>query len=134
MAVLTLFCASGIAGAEDFKLIGNPSVPETSLERDVVARIFLIKLAKWPNGTGVVPVDQSQDSKVREAFSRSVHQKPTPAVVAYWHKQVFSGLGIPPLTKGSDAEVLQYVRTTPGAIGYVSPQAPVDGVKVLALK
>ena len=35
----------------------------------------------------------------------------------------------PPARKGSDAEVIEFVRATPGAVGYVS--RPWPGFKVL---
>ena len=37
----------------------------------------------------------------------------------FWNKQMASGV-FPPPVKSSDEEVLSYVASTPGAIGYVS--------------
>jgi hypothetical protein len=42
------------------------------------------------------------------------------------------GGGKPPIVKESDADVLEYVRATAGAIGYLSEDYPTDaGVKVV---
>jgi hypothetical protein len=38
---------------------------------------------------------------------------------------------VPPPERRSDAEIVEYVRTTPGAIGYVSERAAVAGVRVV---
>ena len=46
---------------------------------------------------------------------------------------IFSGKGIPPPEKASDAEIVTFVRDTPGAIGYVAPGADLSGVKVVAI-
>lgn len=40
---------------------------------------------------------------------------------------------MPPPEKTSEADVVAYVRNTPGAIGYVSKAAAVEGVKVVSL-
>ena len=37
----------------------------------------------------------------------------------------------PPVEVSSDADVIAFVRSRPGAIGYVSPQTDVKSVKVL---
>ena len=52
-------------------------------------------------------------------------------VESYWQAQVFSGKGTPPKGLNSDAEVIEFVRKWPGAVGYVSPNASTDGVKVI---
>jgi hypothetical protein len=53
---------------------------------------------------------------------------------AWWQQQIFGGGDTPPPTKASDAEIVAFVKATPGAIGYVSPSADVSGVTVVALK
>ena len=40
---------------------------------------------------------------------------------------------VPPVKKASDEEVLAFVRTHSGAVGYVSTSAAADGVKILKL-
>ncbi len=54
-------------------------------------------------------------------------------VDAYWQGLVFSGKASPPPTVGSDQEVVSFVRSTPGAVGYVSAGADTGGVKVLTI-
>lgn len=44
---------------------------------------------------------------------------------------VFTGTGAMPKFLDSDAEIVHYVASTKGAIGYVSSDFPSDGVKVL---
>lgn len=47
-----------------------------------------------------------------------------------WVKKSFRDGLLPPVVKASDEEVIAYVKTTPGAIGYVMT-APPSGVVVL---
>jgi ABC-type phosphate transport system substrate-binding protein len=65
-------------------------------------------------------VDLSRSSPTRKAFTESIHRRPVGAVVAYWRQQIFSGGDLPPAEKERDSDVLELVRTTPDAIGYVS--------------
>jgi len=46
---------------------------------------------------------------------------------------IFSGKGIPPPEKPYDADVVAFVRETPGAVGYVSSGADTSSVKVVAV-
>ena len=117
-----------------FKLVAHSSASIDSASASDVSQIFLKKTDKWPDGSEATPVDQKVSSSVREAFSHAVHQKSAAAVDAYWQQRIFTGRGLPPLTKGSDAEVLAFVKNTPGAIGYVSAGASTEGVKTITLR
>ena len=121
-----------------FRLVVSPESNLTSLRRAEVARIFLRKQSRWKDGRDVLPVDQSARSPVRAAFSRDVLAveglDKISAVEGFWRQQIFSGRGTPPAIKASDADVLQFVASTPGAIGYVSDSASVAGVKTIAVQ
>jgi hypothetical protein len=68
---------------------------------------------------------------VRGLFSETVLARHVAAVRSYWQQQIFSGRDVPPVEKKNDAEVLEYVRTNRGAVGYVSEASPASGVKVV---
>jgi ABC-type phosphate transport system substrate-binding protein len=118
----------------DFVVIANPSVSSTALSRAEASRMFLRLQTDWPDGAHARPVDQSKSSPLRDAFSREVLGRSLAAVEQYWTQSIFSGRAVPPVEKRSDADVLAYVRENPGAIGYVSASAPLDGVKRITLK
>ena len=68
-----------------------------------------------------MPVDQSATSPVRKAFSESVLRMPISTALQYWQKQMFATPPLrPPAVKASDADVVAFVGSTPGAVGYVS--------------
>ena len=117
-----------------YRIVTHPSNSASSLARSEAARIFLKKVVAWPDGRAVVPVDQERTSAVRQAFSREIHQKDPDAIASYWQTAVFSGREIPPPIGKSDGEVLAFVRANPGAVGYVSAEADLAGVKLLAVK
>ena len=122
------------ARAAGFKIIVNNSVHVSSISRKALSDVFMKRMAKWESGADVAPVDQADPSVVRDEFSRSVHGKPTAAVKSYWNQQIFSGRDVPPIEKRTDTEVLAFVRSTPGAVGYVSDAAATDGVRVLPVE
>ncbi len=129
LAVLTAAAEAG-----DYKVIVHPSVPVSSLSRAAVSSYFLKKVEHWPDGTLVAPVDQTPSSALRQAFSKEILDKSTEMVGAYWQKQVFSGRATPPPAKASDAEVIAFVKSSPGAIGYVSASASTAGVKEIRVE
>ena len=124
---------TGTAQAASYKLIVNNSVSLNSLSKKAASDLFLKKTTKWENGSTVAPVDQLESSNTREGFSKAVHGKTAAAVKSYWNQQIFSGRDVPPVEKKSDAEVLSFVRSNPGAIGYVSEAASVEGVRVVSI-
>ncbi len=129
--VLLSFLLTASASAADFQLIANSSVPASGLTKSAAAAIFLKKTLKWEDGTAIVPVDQGEKSPVRESFTTFVHGKSVAAIKSFWQQQIFSGRDVPPTEQPSDAQVLALVRSTPGAVGYVSAKTQVSGVKVI---
>lgn len=120
--------------AQGFKVIANNEVSAAELPTSAVSNLFLKKVSKYPGGGEATPLDLPASSPVRESFSKAVHGRSTSAVVTYWQQQVFSGKDTPPPSKATDDAVVAFVKSTPGAIGYVSEGASVDGVKVVKLK
>ena len=133
VAVCLLGGAARPLAAQEFKLVAHPSIGVDAIDAPTAQKVFLKQVAKV-GGTAVTPVDQAPAAAVREAFSKKVVGRPVGAVQQYWQQKIFSGGDVPPATKGSDNAVLEFVRSTPGAIGYVSAGAGTDGVKVLTLK
>ncbi len=106
--------------------------PVAAMSTEDVAKLFLKKSGRWPNGEKVLPVDLHEQSAVREAFSRQFHGKGTAAIKAYWQKMIFSGRDVPPPEKTSVADIAAFVRTNPGGVGYVPASYDAGaGVKVL---
>jgi ABC-type phosphate transport system substrate-binding protein len=126
IAVLILFGAltpkasAAPAATASYKVVVNSANPASSMVRDDLAKLFLKKVTTWPSGQPVQPVDQSKDSAVRKAFSQAVLGKDVSAVESFWQQAIFSGRGVPPPEKSSDADVLAFVRANPNAVGYVT--------------
>jgi ABC-type phosphate transport system substrate-binding protein len=131
VAALALALAAPAAAEEPFKVVANLEVSAESLSRAQLSDLFLKRASAFPGGGPAAPVDLAEDSKTFEEFSKEVHGKPGSLVRAFWKKVAASGRDSPPPVRHSDDEVLAFVRTTRGAIGYVSATAPTSGVKII---
>jgi ABC-type phosphate transport system substrate-binding protein len=130
---LTLVPCASVSAGSRVKVIVNPSVNGEGISRDQLASVFLGETTRWGNGQAIQAADQSTQSPTRAAFSNDVLARPVAAVQIHWVQKLSSGGVKPPLVKGSDQEVVEFVRATAGAIGYVSEAYPTEGVKVLSL-
>lgn len=133
LSLLVLTAASAYA-ADEFVVVSNPTGSVGLLDRAAVSNMFLKKVAHWPSGQAVVPVDQPESSAVRVEFSKAVHNKPAGAIKAYWNQRVFAGVDVQPLELSSDEAVIEQLRKTPGSIGYVSRAANVSGLRVIQIR
>lgn len=68
----------------------------------------------------LVPVDKVA---AQQSFLAAFLQTNLRSYQARWTRKVFREGIRPPLVKGSDAEVMSFVRSTPGAIGYLMGEA-----------
>lgn len=131
LVAVILIAGTTVAQQGSFKVVVNPEVDTDSVSKKDLLRLYLKRTKAWPTGQAAVPVDQVATSPVRTAFSQEVIGKNVSTVKSYWNGQIFAGKPGPPRTLSSDQEVLDFVRSTPGAVGYVSASAPTSGVKVL---
>ena len=117
---------------ESFQVVVNAQNPATELSANRVARMFLKRVKRWDHGVRVTPIDLGLNSKAREAFTETVHRKSVTAIKSFWQRMIFSGRDAPPEEMRSEQEILEFVRTHPGAIGYVAADTPLgNGVKEL---
>ncbi len=135
--LVNLLTPTGLEARDDgpsFLVIAHPQVEQTTLERRVVADMFLKKQTRWDDGSSIQPVDLQSGSTVREKFSQEVLRRSVAAVRSYWQQRIFSGRGVPPPEVRSDEEARRFVATHPGSIGYVSYNAEVKGVKIIKVR
>jgi ABC-type phosphate transport system substrate-binding protein len=134
LSILTLCLGARRLRAQEFVIIAHPSIAMSSLTTDQASGLFLKRITRWEDNSPVVPVDLDESSKTRQAFTRVIHRKTVYLIKTYWQQQIFSGREVPPAEKPNEAEVIAFVRSTPGAVAYVSANAPVQGLKVLSLR
>lgn len=129
LLILFLLTAQA-AGAEGLLVIASPNVPVDSVSREELAAIYLVQKTAWPGGLPVVPVNREAASPVREHFSEVVFERSPRELADYWNRLRFQGK-LPPLVQTSDQAMLGFVRSVPGAVGYVEAGQATAGVKIL---
>ena len=124
MSVVALLLAGGSVApaAPDFKVIVHGSVTGSAISKNVLSEIYLGKTLRWRDNSLITPVEHSATSPLRAVFSESVLGMPVFAVQTHWMRQMAAGVR-PPVSKPTDAEVIELVATRPGSIGYVSADA-----------
>jgi TonB family protein len=131
VAVLML-ASKAIALAGEVKVIANAAISSASISDSELRSVFLLQRKTLKDGTAVEPVLQKR-GPVHDAFCKHFLSRDGEEIGIYYDGIVFTGKGSMPKQLNSDADVLNYVARTPGAIGYVSSSASADGVKVLMI-
>jgi len=127
-----IYVSLHVFAAVDVKVIANSSVKADTISKDEIKRVFLEERRSLDDGTHVAPVLE-KDGPVHEAFLRAYLGRTDDDLLAYYRALVFTGRGSMPKELDSDAEVVAYVTSTRGAIGYVSAETSTEGVKTLAI-
>ncbi len=117
-----LFCTA--ARADGLTFIANPSV---TLSAGDMREVFTGE-KQVAGGTRLVPVD---NASAQADFLATVIKLDAAKYTTVWTKKSFRDGLNPPSVKATDAEVIDFVKRTPGAVGYVksTPGAGVNVVK-----
>lgn len=128
--VLSLFVLSPLAAfAEDVVIICNKSVAINSISKDDMERIYLGKKNLWDGGGKIEPV--ILQNELADSFLTTYVGKNATTFGNYWKKMLFSGKGNGPKQFTKPKEVVDYVASTQGAIGFVPAGTNSDAVKIL---
>jgi TonB family protein len=127
-----MLASKAIALAGEVKVIANAAISSASISDSELRSVFLLQRKTLKDGTAVEPVLQKR-GPVHDAFCKHFLSRDGEEIGIYYDGIVFTGKGSMPKQLNSDADVLNYVARTPGAIGYVSSSASADGVKVLMI-
>lgn len=131
---LAMWISPGLAFGQSFKIVVNESNSTESMSKQDLSKCFLKQRKTWATGDPIIPVDQAVNSETRKAFSQEIHDRDVRSIKSFWQRQIFSGRDVPPTEKSTDEEVLVFVQSNSGAIGYVSVDVEVGaGVKVLKI-
>jgi ABC-type phosphate transport system substrate-binding protein len=123
-----LWASIGQAGG--LLVIVSGQVPDAAISVEQLADIYSLKKAFWANKIQVVPINREASSVEREKFSETVFNLSPQEMGEYWNRLRFQGK-LPPLIQTSDQAVLGFVRSVPGAIGYINADQQPTGVKIL---
>ena len=98
-------------------VIANPGTP--ALNEQVLQRVYLGKTMEI-DGSPIVPVNMTGDSSQRQAFMELVMKQGNEKYSSYWTVRHYIGKGTAPREFSTINEVIEFIKATPGAVGYVT--------------
>lgn len=128
--ITLLLLAGGISrGADEgYVVIAHPGIARVdaaTLQRLYTGRAIEVA------GVPVTVVNLAGGNPLRERFLSQVVHLDNDRYVAYWTVRRHVGKGVPPRDLKSSAEVIDFVSSTPGAVGYVPATDVKAGLNVV---
>ena len=120
------------AVAADVKVVANPSVKADFISTADLRGLFLLQRRTLKDGSSVEPV-LCKSGPIHQAFLTQYIHRDSEEIRIYYQGLVFTGKGTMPKELNCGAEVVAYVASTKGAIGYVGGSINTEAVKVLAV-
>jgi hypothetical protein len=135
-ATLIAAWGSGVAPAavpsSSLLVIAHEDTP--ALNEDALKRIYEGKLIQI-DGRAVIPVNLKPGSQVRKDFMERILAQDDDKFIAYWTVRRYIGKGSPPQEFASVEQQVEFIRRTPGAVGYVDASVAVaPGLKTIMTK
>jgi hypothetical protein len=123
---------SGLHSAESgVVVIAHKTTPV--MDANTISRLYMGKAIEV-DGVAINPVNLSSGTELRKHFMTQVVGKDDDAYIAYWVVRRSIGRGASPKEFASPSEVLNYVKNTSGAIGYIDENDVTSEVTVLFKK
>jgi hypothetical protein len=117
-AVMLFTAAPALAFADVYIIM----YPGMNLTADDIKNIYTGE-KELAESTKIKPQD---NSAAKEEFLKKVLQLDATKYESMWTKKSFRDGINPPTVRASDAEVIAFVKSTPGAIGYITTAPPSD--------
>ena len=119
-----------VAANDSVVVVANSSAPVASIAPDDLRDIFLGTQHSLSNGSKVTPV-LLKSGPTHELFLKSYLGKSVEGFRTWWLQLVFTGQGLLPKTFVSEAELVEYVGRTRGAVGYATRASVRGSVKCI---
>ncbi|TGD74626.1 hypothetical protein E4634_05340 [Mangrovimicrobium sediminis] len=118
LAWLAIVALSANASAEPI-LIHNPDLQGEDFSTRSLVKVYAMQKRVWSDGTAVRVFVMPDDSETHRQFVADYLRMQPYQLNRLWHRLVFSGTGTRPREVNSVKEMIEQVRNTPGAIGYI---------------
>lgn len=130
-----LLCTASLCAAcvrAQVIVIANPNLKADFVSRNELKAVFTGTSTRLAGGDRVVPV-LLREGNTHNAFTSKFLDRSPIALTMNWRGLVMSGEAAMPRTFDTEAQEVEYVAHTAGAIGYISEETPHGGVKVLTV-
>lgn len=133
--IINLFILSAwfsLQAQQSVKIIVNQSVPDNRLSKDDIEKIYLGKKQAWSDGSKIAPVTL-KECQAHETFITQYVKRSPVQFNAFWLRAIYTGTGVPPVSFENESDLIHYVSSTPGAIGYVPEETESGELKVIQI-
>ncbi|MGB4497473.1 MAG: hypothetical protein WBI40_02140 [Methylococcaceae bacterium] len=129
--ILIFYVGFSKVQAGEIIIIGNSNVPKIDLV--TIQKIYTGKIISVSD-INVKPVNAKLGSSERNRFLEKFMEQDEEKYTGYWTVRRYIGKGTPPNELNSAAEIIDYVKTTAGAIGYIDEAELKTGINVIGRK
>lgn len=117
--------------ADEIIVVGNGNVPK--MDSVTIQKIFTGKFISV-SGIDIKPIAAKPGTITRDRFLQDFLHQDEEKYTAYWTVRRYIGKGEPPAELPSAAAIINYVQSTPGAIGYINDADLKQGMNIIARK
>lgn len=114
-------------------IISNITADTTSLSVAQLRRIYSMRQVHWQNGIPIVVYVLASKNPLHQQFCREQLRLFPYQLDRIWHKLTFSGYGVAPIEVETQQALIEAIRTTKGAIGYVENLSEVKDVNIIKI-
>ena len=129
--VLTVALTVARAYAGQMVVIGNGNVPKMDIVS--VQKVYTGKIITFA-GVSITPIALKPGMEERSRFLREFIKQDEDKYTAYWTVRRYIGKGVPPVELPSTDDIVKYVASTPGAVGYIDESELKPGMNVIIRK
>lgn len=116
------------------KVILNDDAGITMLDSAYLSQIFAMQIRKWPSGLAIQVFTLPSENELHREFVVNRLHIQAHQLDRIWNRMLFTGTGKAPAVVNSQAEMVEMIQSTPGAIGYTSADYPTGNIVTLGDK
>ena len=120
--------SAAVRAADGVVVIGHASIK--GLDAPALAGIYTGRVIEV-DGISVTAINANAGSDVRTRFLQMFLQQDEDKYTAYWTVRRYIGKGASPREISKSSDVIRFVTSTPGAIGYIEASDLQPGLNVL---
>ena len=109
----------------DFYIVAQAGSPQAAMTQKQAIDLFMGRNRALSNGDFALMLDLPRDHPRWASFYQALTGLNAAQVNSYWSRLLFSGQNMPPRALADEAMVLDTLRRTPNAVGWVTKE-PAD--------
>ena len=119
LLVIVLLALPSLPAWAELVVVVNVHCGVAAMSRNEVINIFFGRNRQFFNGIEAQPVDMLDTHPARARFYQALVGKDLADINAYWSRQIFSGRSQQPPKIATAEEVIKWVTSHPGGIGFI---------------